>query len=268
MVEQERRSAIIVLVCAGHSAKDIIFMLKSPPATVYAVIKRFKARGSSGRSKQSPRSDKKRTPEFLSDLDKSITANPGESMTSLTKRHSVHHTTILRAIRHDLGYKSYALQVRHLLTAKMKDVWVTRCKKILNSLKSTGGHLKFISDKVFTLDRKRNRQNDRWICKEPSECSGPRICHGPGHHHQCWPCHASPLLQAQGEGQPEGVPECPQGHGEALDGHSGCWGQVHLPAGLSASPQGQDHPGLTQGQCHPLLGSPDLALQQPWSQPM
>ncbi len=158
-------SAIIELVCAGHSAKDIISTLKYPPATVYAMIKRFKARGSSGRSKHSPRSDKKRTPKFLSDLDKSIMANPGESMTSLAKKHSVHHMIISRAIRHDLGYKSYALQVRHLLTAKMKDVRVTRCKKILNSLKSTGGHLRFFSDeKVFTLDRKGNRQNDRWIC--------------------------------------------------------------------------------------------------------
>ncbi len=41
---------------------------------------------------------------------------------------------------------------------------------MLSSLKSTPRHIRFFSDKkLFTLDRSYNHQNDRWICKEPSE---------------------------------------------------------------------------------------------------
>ncbi|QQP35845.1 Transposable element tcb2 transposase [Caligus rogercresseyi] len=155
-MEQEKRSAVIELHRAGRSAQEIISLLKYPSSTVYTIINRYKATGMSSR--------------FLAGLRKSINAFPTKSMSALAKDRSVHRSTIFRAIKHDLGYKSYVMKVRHLLTDKMKATREARCRKILSSLKNTGGHLRFFCDeKIFTLDKKRNRQNDRWICREASE---------------------------------------------------------------------------------------------------
>ena len=86
-------------------------------------------------------------------------------MSVLAKNRTVSISTISRALKGDLGYKSYVLRVRHLLTETVKEKRV----EILNSMKSTGGHLRFFSDeKIFTVGRRHNKQN-RWICKEPSE---------------------------------------------------------------------------------------------------
>ncbi|QQP40728.1 Transposable element tcb2 transposase [Caligus rogercresseyi] len=69
-------------------------------------------------------------------------------MTKLVSARDVSIYTISKAVREDLGYKSYTLRVRHLLTEKQKDARVAR-------------------DKLFNLDRTHNRQNTRWICQDP-----------------------------------------------------------------------------------------------------
>ncbi|QQP39315.1 Transposable element tcb2 transposase [Caligus rogercresseyi] len=161
-MEQEKRSAVIELHRAGRSAQEIISLLKYPSSTVYTIINRYKATGVQQVQTQPQK--------FLAGLRKSINAFPTKSMSALAKDRSVHRSTIFRAIKHDLGYKSYVMKVRHLLTDKMKATREARCRKILSSLKNTGGHLRFFCDeKIFTLDKKRNRQNDRWICREASE---------------------------------------------------------------------------------------------------
>ena len=91
-------------------------------------------------------------------------------MTVLTKKCNISTMTVSRAVRLDLGYKSYALKVRHLLTEPQKVVSLQNFKKVLSSLKSTGGHVRFFSDeKIFTVDRTINGRNDCWICVDPAD---------------------------------------------------------------------------------------------------
>ncbi|QQP36293.1 Transposable element tcb2 transposase, partial [Caligus rogercresseyi] len=94
---------------------------------------------------------RKRTPTFLAGLKRSVTANPGTPMSVLAKK------------RNESNIISYKRSQDHLLTGKMKEV--------LNSLKSsTSQPMKFFSDeKIFTGDRSRNRQNDRWLAKTKKE---------------------------------------------------------------------------------------------------
>jgi len=169
-MEQAKRNAVIELYRAGHSAKDITNLLKYNKSTVWYIIKRYRERGESTRKMHKARSDKKRTETFIKDLKTAVEANPGTPMTVHAKNMDVGVSTISRAINRDMGFKSYALRVRHLLTEAQKEVRFMRGKKILNSLKSTGGFLHFFSDeKIFTVDRSINRQNSRWICREPLE---------------------------------------------------------------------------------------------------
>ncbi|QQP48568.1 Transposable element tcb2 transposase [Caligus rogercresseyi] len=98
-------------------------------------------------------------------------ANPGAPISILARKRWVHLSTVSRVIKKDLGYKSYALRIRHLLTDSQKARRVAKGKKLLVSLKTKcTGHLRFFSDeKVFSEDRSSNRWNDRWICRDPKD---------------------------------------------------------------------------------------------------
>ncbi|QQP57689.1 Transposable element tcb2 transposase, partial [Caligus rogercresseyi] len=96
--------------------------------------------------------------------------DPTTKMTKLAKDRNVSHTTIRRAVKDDLNYRSRCKCVKHLLTAQNKADRVSKGRKILNDLKSKGHYLRFYSDeKIFTVDESVNRRNDRWICQDPKE---------------------------------------------------------------------------------------------------
>ncbi len=80
---------------------------------------------------------------FLAGLKHYVNANPGTPMSVLSWNHGVSTMTISNTIRKDLGYKSFTLRVRHLLTEAQKENRLVKCKHLLASLKSTGGHMCF-----------------------------------------------------------------------------------------------------------------------------
>ncbi len=170
-MEQRRRDAVLELYCAGKGPKAIISLLKYPKSTVYDIIKRYKEEGLVDRKEHNPRSDKKRTPTFIANLNRSIKSNPGTPITELARRRNVSRTTISKAITLDLGYRSYTLRVRHLLTEAQKETRVIRAKALLSDIKGKSArHVRWFSDeKLFTVDRSCNRQNTRWICKDPAD---------------------------------------------------------------------------------------------------
>ncbi|QQP37677.1 Transposable element tcb2 transposase [Caligus rogercresseyi] len=61
--------------------------------------------------------------------------------------------TVSRAVK-ELNIKSYKRSQAHLVTGKMKEVRLRKCKK---------------DEKIFTVDRSNNRQNDRWLAKTKKE---------------------------------------------------------------------------------------------------
>ncbi len=59
---------------------------------------------------------------------------------------------------------SYKLYTRVILAEKMKEKRLKNGRKVLDDLKSNGGHIFFFSDeKQRTIDRSYNRQNDRYL---------------------------------------------------------------------------------------------------------
>ena len=137
-MEQAPRSTVVKLYRAGQAPAAIVGLLKYPSRTVYSVFKGFKVTGESIRKTHKPKSNGMRTPRFLVGLKRSVDANPSMSMVKLAKKKNVSKATIFRAVKRDLGYKSFKLRVRHLLTTAHKE---SRDMQLLLSLKSTGGHL-------------------------------------------------------------------------------------------------------------------------------
>ena len=134
-MEQLRRNVILELLKAGHDGPSIIKVTKYAKATVHRVIARFKKEGVIERKPhERPRS--KRTPELLAKLKRSIARNPGKSQAKQAKRWGVSEMTISKAVRFDLGLKSRARTVKHLITPKQKIARLAKSKKLLSSLKS------------------------------------------------------------------------------------------------------------------------------------
>ena len=171
-MEQTKRSAICELRRAGHSPAFIAKSLKYPRKTVYDVCRRFDESGQDQRAAHKARSDKILTPRFMAGLKKSVNANPSIPLSTLAKKRAVSIMTIHRGLK-QLGLTSYAQGKRHLLTDRMKEVRLKRCRKLINWMKTNGSVIKFFSDeKIFVVDRAFNRRNDRWIASSSSE-----VCH-------------------------------------------------------------------------------------------
>ncbi|QQP49803.1 Uncharacterized protein FKW44_010592 [Caligus rogercresseyi] len=103
--EQDRLSAIL--------------NYRVPKTTVYPVAQELNE--SNGnltplRKTQDLSKSKKRTPEFLQELQERINDDPGTSMRDLTAKMNVDEKTIRAAIHEDLRSKSYVLKVRQMLS--------------------------------------------------------------------------------------------------------------------------------------------------------
>jgi inhibitor of nuclear factor kappa-B kinase subunit alpha len=176
--EYDRRAAIIEGLRAGRSRQEIIQFFNYPKSTVYDVAKAFNdaeetedGSGSASRKRHASGAQKLRDSTFLERLQALIDEDPGCSMRNMADKLDVSECTIRRAVKEDLRCKSYVLRVRQMLSAEMKNKRVARCAILLSSLKhEAAGHLKFFSDeKMFCVDAKVNRRNDRWIAMDPED---------------------------------------------------------------------------------------------------
>ena len=156
---EEKRIRASALLFAGLKKKHISQMLDISLSTVKRVEKRMKNKES---LKDRPRSGRPRA------IDPAIVKtaflkNPTMKMSELAKKKKISKLTISRADRSQSG-KSLKRLKKPLLTNGMIFKQKTRCKKLLNDIKSCGNRIIFFSDeKTFTVDPVINKQNDRVV---------------------------------------------------------------------------------------------------------
>jgi hypothetical protein len=100
-----------------------------------------------------------------------VEEDPGMSMRKMATILQVGDGTVRRIIEEDLRYRSYVLKVRQMLSQEIKDKRVARCQHLLTSLKhDAASRIRFFSnEKIFVLDAKVNKRNDRWLAKDPED---------------------------------------------------------------------------------------------------
>ena len=173
--EYNRRAAIIESLRAGRSPAEIIEFFKYPRSTVYEVCAKYKAsekleKGFANPSRKNHLRDKSaRTPEVVQRVQELIAEDPGQSFRKLATIVGTSEATMRRIVEEDLRYKSYVIRVRQMLSETVKIKRVARCKLLLCSLKNEAAErIRFFSDeKIFTVDAKINRRNDRWLAHDP-----------------------------------------------------------------------------------------------------
>ncbi len=171
-MEEVRCQTILELHNAGNRILDIVRVTKYPHTTVRDVIKHFQVTGSNTRKPRgTPPANKVRHDNFVAELKDAIDNSPCTSMQSLARERGVSEAIIRRAAKDNIGYKSYILRVRHLLTDSLKEKRLTLSKHLLAKLKnSQAGQIHFFTDeKLFKVDRKTNRHNARWLVGNPEE---------------------------------------------------------------------------------------------------
>lgn len=74
-------------------------------------------------------------------------------------------------IHEDLKLTSFKLRIRQDLTPDQIEKRRVRCRLLLNWIIHEGaGKIKFFSDeKIFSVERSVNRQNDRWLTRDPED---------------------------------------------------------------------------------------------------
>lgn len=175
--EYNRRAAIIESVRAGRSVTEIIRFFGYPRSTVYDVVARFNESVNSNEGSATParkshlKESVVRTPDIVHRAQELIFEDPGQSIRKLSSVLDVSEKTMRRIVAEDLRYKSYTIKVRQMLSKAARTKRVERCNLLLCCLRNkAAGRLRFFSDeKIFTVDAKIKRKNDRWLAEDPED---------------------------------------------------------------------------------------------------
>lgn len=175
--EYNRRAAVIEALRAGRSPTEIIRFFGYPRSTVYDIAQKYadaekSEEGSANPARQSHSREKTaRAPNVVQRAQELISEDPGVPLRKLSTTLGVSEATMRRIAEKDLRYTSYVLKVRQMLSEAAKVKRVARCNLLLCSLKhEAAGRLRFFSDeKIFTVDAKVNRRNDRWLAHDPED---------------------------------------------------------------------------------------------------
>ncbi len=173
----DRCATIIVALQPDCMPKEISDFLKINLRTVQRVLKAFSDKRQSSKELDAKRKRhdhsqvRKRSKSFLDELHTAINGDPSISLQSVATLMNVSKNTIGKAIHEDLRYKSYVLKIHQHLTDAMKVKRVARCELLLSLLKhQAAGRMRFFSDeKIFTVEQKVNRRNDRWLAMDLGE---------------------------------------------------------------------------------------------------
>jgi hypothetical protein len=107
---------------------------------------------------------------MLKDLKARIRRNPKRNQTKLALQMKVSPNTMQRAIRIDLGMKAYKRGSCHMLTTPQKIARVQKCKRLLKRYgEKKVKFILFTDEKIFTVEEKFNKQNDRIYAKSSKE---------------------------------------------------------------------------------------------------
>ena len=168
MPPKPERVALIEMIKAGSSAKEIVKSLCLPRTTVYDAIKRYRELGTASDYPRSGQPPTTNTPQVRKVIRSRIARNPRVKMRQVAKEIHVDRETIQKIAKNSLQYHPYKLQKAHLLTDIMKRKWLERCKLLIER---HGGQnfrkILFSDEKLFTIQQSYNHQNDHIWSKTP-----------------------------------------------------------------------------------------------------
>ena len=164
------RISIIGLYQCKKSPAEIAKTLKIHRQTVHRAIKRYNELGTlCDRPKKGP----KKTVDIAAlrrKLKTKLKSNPRSSLRKISKKLNVNRETVRKIVKNVLKLKAYKLQKAHGLTEKIKQQRLKKCKQLIkNPILQNWETIVFSDEKIFTIEQKINKQNDRFYASQLSE---------------------------------------------------------------------------------------------------
>lgn len=184
--DKENRIAVVALYKCGYQKSDIFKTLKPLGISrmfVYRAVKLFDETGGVDDRSRSGRPRTVRTPEVINAVKARIRRNPLRKQKIMAREMALSKMSMSRIIKQDLGLGAYKKHTGHLLTVALKQIRRVRSKCLLDKY-AQGMHRKilFTDEKIFTVEEKFNKQNDRVYAKSSKEAAElvPKV--QKGHH--------------------------------------------------------------------------------------
>lgn len=171
----ENRIAVIALHKCNKTSVDIFNLLKPLKITqkfVYRTIKRYSELSSVNDRPRAGRPRTTRTPAAIKAVRERIRRNPIRKQKIMAREMKISPRSMSRIIKEDLKLRAYRRRTGQLLTAALRLKRTTRAKKLLQR-HADGGHRRilFTDEKIFTVEEKFNRQNDRVYAHSSQEAT-------------------------------------------------------------------------------------------------
>ena len=177
----EKRVAIVALFECGKTAKQIHQLLKPLSINerfVFRALQRYQETDDVEDRPRDGRPRSVRSQNVVNAVRERVRRNPLRKQKRLAMEMNISRRSMSRILREDLQLGAYRRCVSHLLTPKLKEIRLERCKKLLKRFKNNGHRrILFSDEKIFTIEEKFNRQNDRVYAKSCYEAKekAPRV---------------------------------------------------------------------------------------------
>lgn len=162
---QTKRAAILHQHLSGKKISEIFHSLTQTGIgrkLVERTVNRYIDIGSVEDRPRSGRPRSKRSPKFLKALKNRIRRNPRRTQRKMAIQMNVSSTTMSRALKVDLGLKALKRGKQHLLTARQVKNRLARSRALIKRYAGEKWKRIFFTDeKIFTVEAKYNKQNDR-----------------------------------------------------------------------------------------------------------
>ena len=133
--ELEQRAAVLEGLRTEKSAVEIISFFGYGKSFVYNIRKEFETASDKNVLTAERKIHSKRSEEFMFEVKATIDEDPSKSVRQLAKEMNVRKSTIHRAVHEDLGYQSFVLKRRQLLTEATMKRRKVKAQTLLNDLK-------------------------------------------------------------------------------------------------------------------------------------
>ena len=110
--QESNRSAVVVKVCAGASAKEIVRLVNVSGRTIYYINKAWESDKLSYTPTRKKYKRRSNTDEWsrAKKVEKMVEKNPARSMRSMAREIGYSDYSLRRVMAKNIGYKSYALR--------------------------------------------------------------------------------------------------------------------------------------------------------------
>ena len=159
------KEKIVDLLRAGFSIKEVSEALECSKGYVKVVRWRLKKAKWSTEFLMQKTAYSKSLGKKYAKIEAEIMKNPRKSIRSISRDLKLPNSSTHFIIRQKLGYHSRIRRKIPLLSQKMREKRLERCKRIRNWLKKNRSDtcLLFSDEKIFSMDCPENRKNSRYL---------------------------------------------------------------------------------------------------------